>query len=216
MDTPSASAPAARSLGYLRSPWLWAFLAGAVTLTLIRPLLRFEPAPPPILWELPAYSLAAADRPAFGSAELEGKVYVASFFFTRCAAICPRLTQAMGELTRRYDRAGIAEIQLVSITVDPSHDTPEVLGSYAREHGVDSSRWKLLTGDPERIRALIVNGFKAPMGEASSTEGLVDIAHSGKLFLVDGRGAVRGHYDSDSAGLEELFHRSCQLLKHAS
>lgn len=217
MQSKIDSISSTRPLAYLRSPYLWAFLAGAVTLTLMRPFLRFEPDPPPVLWRLPAYSLTAAGGPSFGSADLAGKIYVTSFLFTRCAAICPQLTRSMAELQQRYDQAGLEQIQLISISVDPLHDTPEVLRQYAVEHGLDPRRWKLLTGDPARIRELVEKGFKAPIGDAQTTDGgLVDIAHSGKFILVDGTGAVRGFYDSDPAGMDELFHRSRQLLHSSS
>ena len=66
----------------LRSPYLWGFVIGIVTLTLIRPLLRHIPEPPPVLSELPEFSLVGVDGKPFGSAELRGQVYVVNFFFT--------------------------------------------------------------------------------------------------------------------------------------
>jgi protein SCO1/2 len=118
----------------------------------------------------------------------------------------------MGRLQQRYDQAGVEGIRLVSISVDPEYDTPERLREYGEQRGVDPRRWKLLTGEADAIRRLVVEGFRTPLGEPEASGGLVDIAHSGKLVLVDGRGAIRGYYDIDSTGLDEVFHRSRHVL----
>jgi protein SCO1/2 len=208
-----AAEPASTARRVLRNPFVWAFLAGIVCLTAIRPLLRHEPEPPGVLWRLPAFRLTAEDGSAFGSDDLEGRVWVADLFFTRCSSICPQLTRAMAALQRRYDEAGLDSVRLLSITVDPGHDTPEVLRAYAREHGIDTKRWRLLTGEPGPIRELVEGGLRAAMGQAPPPGGnLVDIAHAGHLFLVDGDGGVRGFYATDAAGLDEVFHRSRHVL----
>jgi protein SCO1 len=197
----------------LRSnPYLWAFLAGIVTLTLIRPLLRRVPPLPPVLFQSPPFTLVASDGKPFGSQDLAGQVYVAGFFFTRCQSICPMLTQAMGRLSKLYDEADVG-IRLVSITVDPEYDTPQVLAAYAAEHGIDGRRWKLLTGERQVVEPLVTRGFKMAMGPIEGEPGAVDIAHSGKLLLVDKTGGVRGVYATDEEGLDELFHRSLHVLR---
>jgi protein SCO1/2 len=204
-----AAAPA-RSV--LRSPFLWAFFAGIVLLTAIRPLLRHEPDPPALLGRLPAWRLVAADGRPFGSAELGGRVYVADFIFTRCASICPRLTDAMAALQRRLDAAGLDGVRLVSVSVDPDHDTPERLREYGERWGVDPRRWTLVTGELADVRRLVLEGFRTPLGEPDPDGNLVDIAHSTRLVLVDGSGGIRGYYDSDAAGVDEVFHRARQLV----
>lgn len=186
-----------------------------MVLTLLRPVLRREPSPPPVLGQLPEFRLTAPDGGAFGSDELAGQVYVANFFFTRCASICPLLTAAMRQLQTRYDETGVENVRLVSITVDPEYDTPERLREYGVERGVDERRWTLLTGTPEEIRGLAVGGFRTPLGEAQTTDGLMDIAHTGKLILVDGHGGIRGYYESDATGLDEIYHRSRHVLRES-
>ncbi len=206
-------APKTPGRSILRNPFAWAFVVGVVTLTLLRPALRNEPPPPPVLGQLPEFQLTEAAGTPYGSAELAGSVYVANFIFTRCASICPRLTAAMDQLNRRYDTAGVDGIQLVSITVDPEYDTPRRLGEYAALHEVESDRWKFLTGDPEQVRSLIVEGFRTPMGTPVEDPLPIDIAHTGKLVLVDPEGGIRGYYESDATGLDEVFHRSRRVLK---
>jgi protein SCO1/2 len=195
------------------NPFVWAFFAGVVVLTLIRPLLRFEPDPPPVLGTIPSFSLVDPAGEAFGSDDLEGRVYVANFFFTSCTSICPPMMHAVSTLQDRFRDAGIDDVHLVSITVDPETDTPERLAEYAARFGVDSGRWTLLTGEIDTIRRVAVEGFKTALGERAEVEGgFFDIAHSGKLVLVDGRGRIRGYYDYDALGMDELFNRSLHVL----
>ncbi len=197
----------------LRSPYLWGFVIGIVTLTLIRPLLRHIPEPPPVLSELPEFSLVGVDGKPFGSAELRGQVYVVNFFFTSCRSICPAIMKGMARLQDGFAARNIAGIRLVSISVDPERDTPEVLGAYGKELGVDPLRWTLLTGDPETVRRLVVDGFKTPLAApAPEAPGPIDIAHTGKLVLVDGLGRIRGYYDSNELGLDEVYNRAQHVL----
>lgn len=202
----------ARSI--FKSPYFWGFLIGIVTLTAIRPLLRHVPEPPPVLSQLPAFSLVGIDGKPYGSDELRGQVYVASFFFTTCRSICPVVMKGMSRLQDGFAQREIRGIRLLSISVDPEHDTPEVLADYAKETGVDPARWTLLTGDPGKIRALVVEGFKTPLpAPAAVAPGVVDIAHTGKLVLVDGEGRIRGYYGSDEMGLDEVYNRAQHVLK---
>jgi len=199
---------------WFASPYVWAFFVGIVLLTLMRPLLRFEPKRLDVLGELPAYSLVDCEGARFGSEQLAGRVYVVNFFFTSCASICPPLMHAVRTLQDRFRDEGVDDVRIVSITVDPETDTQDRLEEYGAALGVDPARWKLLTGEPEEIRTLVVGGFKTAMGEREEVSaGLFDIAHAGKLVVVDRRGRVRGYFDYDALGLDEVFHRSRQLLR---
>ena len=200
-----------------RSPYVWGLLIGIVTLTLIRPLLRHIPEPPPVLSQLPEFSLVGVDGKPYGSAELRGQVYVVNFFFTSCRSICPAIMKGVARLQDGFVQRNINGIRLVSISVDPEHDTPEVLKEFAKGLGVDPVRWTLLTGDPAAVRRLVVFGFKTPVvpelpGAPGAPEP-IDIAHTGKLVLVDGAGRIRGYYDSDDSGLDEVYNRAQHVLR---
>ncbi len=198
---------------WLRNPYAWAFVVGCALTTLMRPLLRRVPPPPPVLRQVPSFSLVAADGRPFGSEDLRGHVYVASFFFTRCPSICPTLMKGMATLQRRFRDEALDSIRLVSISVDPDHDTPERLRAASSGYGVDSSRWVLLTGPRERVHELAVDGFQVALGAPEAADGgILDIAHTARLLLVDGNGALRGIYDSDELGLDEVFWRSRRLV----
>ena len=192
-----------------RNPYVWGFLIGIVTLTAIRPLLRHIPEPPPVIGQVPDFSLVDAEGHPFGSQELRGQVYIASFFFTSCRSICPAIMQGMGRLQKGFDERGIQGIRLVSISVDPEHDTPDVLREYATSIGAAPSRWTLLTGDPAAIRKVVVDGFKTPMDPAPTGPAEpMDIAHTGKVVLVDASGGIRGYYDTTELGLDEVYNRA--------
>jgi protein SCO1 len=198
----------------LRNPFVWAFVVGCALVTLMRPLLRREPPPPPVLRQLPRFELVGSNGKPFGSDDLRGHVYVVNFFFTDCTSLCPTLMKGMARLQERYRDEKLDSIRLVSITADPERDTPERLREAERSYGVDPARWVLLTGPRDRIRDLAVTGFQVALGEPDRTEaGLLDIAHSGKILLVDPAGGLRGYYDSDPMGLDEAFWRSKRVLE---
>jgi protein SCO1/2 len=190
-----------------RNPYVWAFVIGCVTVTLMRPLLRHVPPPPPVLGTLPDFQLVDPHGAPFGSADLRGQVYVASFFFTRCPSVCPLLMTRMKQLQDRFRNDGIHGIRLVSITVDPANDTPEVLREAEPRYGVDEAHWTLLTGPPDRVRTLCVDGFHVP-GFEQAYRGEGDIPHTTKVVLVDQRGRIRGYYDTDESGLDEVYWRA--------
>jgi len=204
-----------------KKPWyknlfLWYFIIGVITLTALRPFLRREPPPPPVLRRLPAFELVDQNHKIFSLNDLEDQVWVANFIFTRCGSICPILTHQMGVLQERYETYGVDEIKLLSISVDPEYDTPDVLKDYAELNGADPERWTFLTGDLEAVRALVIEGFATAMGDRLENEaGMMDIAHTGKFVIVDPRGGIRGYYDSDLEGLDEIYHRSRHVLNES-
>ena len=197
--------------------WLVGGLFGVITITAIRPFLRHVPEPPPILHTLPAYELVDDHERPFTADTLRGKVWVAGFVFTSCPSTCPAVTRAMQDLHARFDRNDI-DVEMVSFTVDPQRDTPQVLRAYAEQVGADE-RWRFVTGDPAAIRAVVRDGFKLGIGDKEPTvddADLYDIAHSTKLALVDPDGNVRGLYGIEpDQGLDEIFHRAQHVMAEA-
>ena len=151
---------------------------------------------PRVIRDVPAFSLTDQGGQPFGSDQLAGEAYVVSFFFTSCPTICPRIQGAMLELQAALKKQG-HRCRLVSITVDPSNDTPEKLATHAREFGADLERWTFLTGDPKEVRASVTKAFVTHMGDMEETApGLMDIGHGGHLILVDAQGRMRGTYEA--------------------
>lgn len=193
--------------------WVIGTIAMMASITVLRFRMRRVPDPPPVVMNLPSFALTDQEGQPFTSETLSERVWVASFIFTSCPSTCPAVTQAMAKLQARYELHG-HDIGLISFTVDPETDTPEVLKLYAAEAGADLARWKFVTGDREALRDLIVGGFALGLGErAPAAEGLYDIAHSTKLVIVDPAGGVRGYYGIDEQGLDEVFHRSTHVVR---
>lgn len=147
--------------------------------------------------EIPDFSATSASGAVVRKSDFAGKVFVADFIFTTCQGICPGMTakmRALAEGLRDEPR-----IRLVSFTVDPDHDTPEVLQRYAREHGADPARWSFLRIRTADLRRLVREGFKLAVEDAGV--GAVEpILHSTRFVLVDATGVIRGYYNSDEAG----------------
>lgn len=197
----------------LHSPWFWAALIGVITMPLIRPFMRHIPDPPPVLGQLPTFSLVDQRGEAFGSAQLEGQVYVVSFFSTPCGHTCRGRFQAMKKLQDRYTLNKVP-VRLVSISVDPEHDDPRALRRHASTHGVNPARWTLLTGEAQGIRDVVLGGFRAAMGDRVKVgRGLKDIASADRFAIVDRQGGVRGFYRTNKPGLDEIYHRSLHVMK---
>ena len=128
--------------------------------------------------------------------DLAGRVVIAAFIFTRCPLSCPRISGVMKDLQGRL--AG-TDVLLVSISVDPEHDTPAVLSDYARRFGAVPDRWWFLTGPKATIYALIRDRFLLSLMEAPAPDpstGVEAIAHSDRLALID-HGRILGLFESD-------------------
>jgi len=170
----------------------------------------------PVYWELPAFSLVDHRGQAFGLSELAGAPWIADFIFTRCAGACPVMTARMARLQSQLP----ARTRLVSLTVDPEHDTVEVLARYAATFDAGPG-WIFATGPREALYALSVDGFKlearaVPAEEQKAGAGDGPFLHSSKMALVDGRGRVRGYYDStDPAALARLVDDTARVASEA-
>lgn len=143
---------------------------------------------------LAEFSLVAQDGRPVTRADLLGAPLVLDFVFTTCTGPCPRVSAHMHrvqELTRATD------VRLVTITVDPETDTPEVLARYAAELGADTARWSFLSGPEEQIDAVLRSLWLARAKDAGAALGL-QVTHSTRLIVLDARGVVRGMYDGES------------------
>lgn len=166
----------------------------------------------PVLGQVPPFSLTSHRGETVTRADLAGEPWIADFIFTRCALSCPMMTTRMAELDDGRVAPGV---RLVSISVDPEHDTPEVLAGYADAFGA-SERWHFLTGSKEEVLELALEGFHLaldpdpPPGTASPEEPIV---HSTRFVLVDGRGRIRGYYDGMRRSGVEQLERDAALLR---
>ena len=117
----------------------------------------------------------------------KNKVYLVEFFFTSCPTICPKMNDNMIKIQNEF--YGNPDFGIASISIDPVHDTPEILKSYAKEKGATLKNWHFLTGKKEDIYALSNDGFKLYAGENKEVEG--GFEHSGLFALIDKEGYIR-------------------------
>jgi protein SCO1/2 len=138
---------------------------------------RRDPAPP--------FALVDQDRRPVALSDLRGKLVVLDFVFTHCPGPCPILTGAHVELQRSLAPELRARTRLVSISLDPERDTPEVLRAWALARGADLSDWSFLTGPEDEVRAVVesygVGTTRGPQGE---------LEHLVATFLIDAEGRI--------------------------
>jgi cytochrome oxidase Cu insertion factor (SCO1/SenC/PrrC family) len=148
---------------------------------------------PKVLGEVPPFELTDQDGQPFDRSELDGKIWVATFIFTRCGATCPMQTAEMGKLQQDLFQSGDLErVDLVSLTVDPEHDTPQVLKRYGRDAGAKFQHWHFLTGERSALWDLAIEGFNVQVQSERDSDQL--ISHSQFLILVDRQANIRGYY----------------------
>lgn len=139
----------------------------------------------------PKFELVNQDNIKVSNETYKGKVYVLEFFFSTCPSICPKMNQSMLQIEKTF--FGNPNFGIVSITIDPEHDTPAVLKEHRELLGVKSSNWNFLTGDKTYIFDLSNKGFNLYAGENSKVRG--GFEHSGLFALVDKNGNIRCRKD---------------------
>src|SRR6266403_4916155 len=136
---------------------------------------------------VPEFVLLNQDGKNFGSAQLRGKIWIADFIYTTCPGPCPMISTRMSELQKPLEKT---DVHLVSFSVDPIRDTPEVLRSYAERLHTEPKRWDFLTGRKSAIYNLSHNDFKLAVSDGSDEAGMP--VHSTRMVLVDRHGQIRG------------------------
>jgi len=169
------------------------------------------PSPPPVLGAIPSFELTDERGRPFGSEELAGKVWVASFIFTRCPTVCPRITDRMARIQDRT-RSLEPALHLVSFSVDPEYDTPARLGEYARSHRASPRMWTFLTGQIEAVQQTVEKGLRVSMGREQGDPSPASISHGTHLVLVDGTGRIRAYYDPEAPDVVDRVVRDAALL----
>ncbi|MFN7938131.1 MAG: SCO family protein [Bryobacteraceae bacterium] len=150
-----------------------------------------------VFGEVPGFVLRSHRGVAFDAEkELRGHIWVANFIFTNCAGPCPRMSSQMRQV--QDGTANSPEVRMVSFTVDPKRDTPEVLAAYAQRHKA-GERWTFLTGTMEALHNLKRNVFL--LGNVDG-----ELNHSTRFVLVDKQSRIRGFYDtSEPSSIRQLI-----------
>jgi len=125
--------------------------------------------------------------------DLLGQPWLAAFIFTKCAGPCPLVSSEMKKL---QDATQDIPLRLVSFTVDPDRDTPDVLKYYADKLGADPDRWWFLTGDKATIFGLVRNSFRMIVEDADDPQPGFEVIHSIEIMHVNAEGVVIGRYNA--------------------
>jgi protein SCO1/2 len=175
---------------------------------------RHEPLP--VLGTVPEFVLTERSGQPFGLHDLRGQIWVADFIFTNCAGTCPIMTTAMAELQATLTEQKLDDVKLVSITVDPERDTPEVLSKFAEGYGAQANRWFFLTGEGAAIQQLANKGFLLSAATSGGPEE-EPIIHSNRFVLVDRQARIRGYYDgTDEAEVQKLMRDLARLYREGA
>ena len=177
----------------------------AVTLALLGAGCGRRPEPLPVYGQVPAFVLTAQQGKEFRSQELDGKVWVADFIYTSCEGPCPRMSALMRRI--QEETRDLPQVRLVSFTVDPARDTPEVMAAYARHYQAIPGRWFFLTGARDDLQQLYRHAFL--LGDVDGT-----LVHSTRFVLVDGRGRIRGFYGTSD--VEDIARLTADLRRLAT
>jgi len=142
-------------------------------------LVKFEKVPP--------FEFTNQNGKTISNKNFDNKVYVVEFFFTTCPTICPKMNANMVKIQNEF--FGNPNFGIASFSIDPNHDTPEVLKAYAAKKGATLKNWHFMTGDKEEIYTFSNDGFKLYVGENAEVEG--GFEHSGLFALIDKNGFIR-------------------------
>ena len=137
--------------------------------------------------QVPSFNFENQYGKFISNEDYQNKVYVVEFFFTSCPTICPIMNENMVKIQNEY--YGNPSFGILSISIDPERDSPEVLKAYADQKGATLKNWNFLTGEKEEIYAFSNDGFKLYAGENKDAEG--GFEHSGLFALIDKDGFIR-------------------------
>lgn len=196
-------------------PWFWVvFIMLAFSIPVVRTIMKKQQMPHyPVLGQAPEFSFTNQDNETVTQKDLEGKITIVNFIFTSCPETCPFLTRQMAQIQKHmtYVRSFV---RLVSITVDPKVDTPQVLKNYASKFNANHKMWHFLTGELEDIKTFAVDGLKVGMENKSEhgemmdeMDSLMAIVHAEHFVILDQAGQIRAYRQAkNDHDLEKIVH----------
>ncbi|CAM2748491.1 SCO family protein [Salinicoccus roseus] len=150
------------------------------------------------------FEVTNQDRETFTREDMEGKVWLLDFIFTNCATVCPPMTANMTEVVTELEARGVEDYGVLSFSVDPETDSPEVLTDYIEYYNVpEGVDWQLVTGyDYDFIRGFAENNFKTIV--APPPEGSNQVTHGISFYLIDQQGKIIKDYPGVDTGDTEF------------
>ena len=155
------------------------------------------------------FSLTNQNNKNISHLDYDDHIYVADFFFTTCPSICPIMTENMVYLQSLVN--DLSEVKLLSFSVTPEIDTPEVLKAYAQQKGINDSRWNLLTGDKKEIYKLARQSYLVVQEDGNGDEH--DMIHTENFVLIDKQRRIRGYYDGTQRDDMEQIRTDIDILR---
>lgn len=142
-------------------------------------------------WEVQSFEGTTQDGQSFSTDDMEGKVWLADFIFTNCNTVCPPMTRNMVKVQEKLKEEGI-DAEIVSFSVDPTVDHPDVLKEFGEKYGVDFSNWTFVTEyTQDEIQTFAKESFST---EATKTEGNDQVLHGTAFYLIGKDGLVKKKY----------------------
>ena len=156
-------------------------------------------------WPVKDFTATNQDNNTFGLKDLKGKVWISDFIFTSCADVCPPMTSNLTKLQKMIKDEGLKNVELVSFSVDPTVDSPEVLTRYAEQFQVDFKNWTFLTGyTQEFIENFALKNYKALVKKPKEGN---QVIHGTSLYLVDQAGHIIKSYSGyKDVPFDEIIH----------
>lgn len=129
--------------------------------------------------------------------DLNGKILVIDFFFSRCPSICPSMAKSMKRLQNSYTNSNDSIVQFISVSIDPEHDSVPQLRKYANKYTSNHDSWWFVTGDKKEIYDFALHEMKANIADVNVDTAFI---HTENFFLLDKNRVIRGWYN----GLDTL------------
>ena len=157
---------------------------------------------------IPEFSFINQDGQRMGRSQMQGKITIVNFFFTSCPSICPVMSKEMERVNDHFRDDPL--VQIMSISLDPTYDTPQILKAYSEKHHAIPGKWNFLSGPKEETFQLARCGFILPALDGNGVPD--DFVHSDKFILIDDEGRIRGYYSGTTREGVDLLMLETKIL----
>jgi protein SCO1 len=166
----------------------------------------------------PDVTLVDQSGVSFTTQQLGGRAALVNFVYTRCTEACPVLSATMARVQQRLTESQMtSRVMLVSVSVDPIHDSPTAMAEYGAKLGANAAGWKFLTGEWDQVYDLVTGlklAARPPRPAAGSPPpGGSEISHTTRVILVDGQGQVRAYLRGDESSPDEMLDAVKRVLR---
>ena len=166
----------------------------------------------PVISKIQPFALTNQNSVPITHTSLIGTPWLANIIFTRCPTVCPKLTQTLSQLRSKLP----AQLNYISLTTDPTFDTPEKLKAFAEANGSNETNWHFLTGPKDVLMKLAVEDLKLvslPKEKARQENPSDLFVHSSLYILVDSKGQVRAYFEHDATNLVQMIQTALEKLE---